>query len=96
MIVKVTANQREAVTGLGSPFVGLFPSSSGRKHMNLKESGLAVLSAGGVRQSRQRRPAPCPQGAPHQRAQGRVPRAGVSCEPGQHLVFLPGEAGQRL
>ena len=55
MAVKVTPNQREAITGLWSPFVGLFPSPSGRKRMNLKDSGLPVLRAGGVRQSRRRR-----------------------------------------
>ena len=59
MIVKVTPHQRETITGPCSPFGGgggggwsLFPSSSGRKHFELRESGLPVLGAGGVRQSR--------------------------------------------
>lgn len=65
MTVKVTPNQREALWASGSPFAGPVSSSSGRKHMNLRDSGLPVLRAGGVRQSRQEA-APCPQVAPHQ------------------------------
>lgn len=94
MTVKVTPNQREALTGLWSPFAGLFSSSSGRKHMNLRDSGLPVLRAGGVRQSRQRRLLPVLRWLPISEPRAGSPGQGWAVSQASTWFFCPEPLGK--